>query len=203
MSNLISTCDICGLSFRTRGSFREHRQKCVRQHKSLRVTCPRSTLPRRSRHSSGDLRRPSPVALEAPVTPIDHPPQDVLGTSQSSLPPSWWLPGPNVEDEIQQNQSQEDSFDESTFRLINCMRSCKNKEGLSNADMDAMLQTLFDLVFDLKKDHYTKHIRCSKMGRESLQPKRCKLKKLNPFTSCMFCLKTLLFEFMYSIKAII
>jgi hypothetical protein len=151
MSNLILTCDICGLSFRTRGSLREHRKKCVRQNKSLRITRPRSTIPRQSRHSSGDLRIPSPIALEALVTPIDHPPQDVPGTSQSSLPPSWWLPGPDVENEIQQNQSQEDSFNESTFRLINCMRSCKNKEGLSNADMDGMLQTLFDPMFDLKK----------------------------------------------------
>ena len=96
------------------------------------------------------MRRPSPIALEALVTPIDHPPQDVLGMSQSSLPPSWWLLGPDVEDGIQQNQSQEDSFDESTFHLINCMCNCKNKEGLSNIDMDAMLQTLFDPVFDLK-----------------------------------------------------
>jgi hypothetical protein len=151
MSNLILTCDICGLSFHTRGSLREHRKKCVRQNKSLRITRPRSTIPRQSRHSSGDLRIPSPIALEALVTPIDHPPQDVPGTSQSSLPPSWWLPGPDVENEIQQNQSQEDSFNESTFRLINCMRSCKNKEGLSNADMDGMLQTLFDPMFDLKK----------------------------------------------------
>ena len=31
------------------------------------------------------------------------------------------------------------------------MHSCKNKEGLSNVDMDTMLQTLFDLMFDLKK----------------------------------------------------
>ena len=151
MSNLILTCGICGLSFRTQGSFREHRKKCVRQHKSLHVIRPRSTLLRRSRHSSGDLRRPSPIALEAPVTPIDHPLQDVLGTSQSSLLPSWRLLRLDVEDGIQQNPSQEDSFDESTFRLINCIRSCKNKEGLSNTDMDAMLQTLFDPVFDLKK----------------------------------------------------
>ena len=48
----------------------------MRQHKSLRITRPRSTLLLRSR-SSGDSRRPSPIPLEAPVAPIDHPPQDV------------------------------------------------------------------------------------------------------------------------------
>jgi hypothetical protein len=31
------------------------------------------------------------------------------------------------------------------------MHSCKNKEGLSNADMDAILLALFDPAFDLKK----------------------------------------------------
>ena len=101
MSNLILTCNICGLSIRTQGSLREYRKKYVRQNKSLHVTSPRSTIPCRSYHSSGDLKRLSPVALEALVIPIDHLPQDVLGTSQSSLPPSWWLPRLDVENEIQ------------------------------------------------------------------------------------------------------
>lgn len=71
----------------------------------MRVTRPRSTLLLRSR-SSGDSRRPSPIPIEAPVSPIDYPPQDVPGTSQSSLPPSWWFLGPDVEDGIQQDPSQ-------------------------------------------------------------------------------------------------
>jgi hypothetical protein len=63
-SNVILTCDICELSFHTRGSYRE-------QKESLRVTRPRSVLPRRSCHNSGDSRRPNPLASETPVIPID------------------------------------------------------------------------------------------------------------------------------------
>jgi hypothetical protein len=92
-------CDICELSFNTRLWYKEHRNKCVRQKESLRVTCLHSILPYQSCHNSGDFRRTNPLASDTPIIPIDQSPHDILGTSQSSLPLSWWLLGLDVGNE--------------------------------------------------------------------------------------------------------
>jgi hypothetical protein len=54
------------------------------------------------------------------------------------------------------------------------MQSCKNKEGLSNASMDAILLTLFDLVFDFKKVTMKSAYDVHKWEENLYNKKKCK-----------------------------
>lgn len=55
-----------------------------------------------------------------------------------------------VYEQSKASQSQKDTFD-STFSLVNFIRTCRNKEGLSQKDINALLELLHDPRFEISK----------------------------------------------------
>lgn len=170
-------CDMCKMNCKTRSVLREYKKRC-----EIITRGESSVLSTRLNVNRNVRRRPINIDaergnlnqfLEVDINVHNH---SNIGTSQQQPEtsiPSWWIPDPltnQVEEESVLNNVSDESFN-STYHIVNAFPSCKNNEGLSNADMDSLLDTLFNPSVDINKV-VVKILMMSKSGKKNYIPKK-------------------------------